>query len=369
MKEFFPQFLELIQYQSMYVGVFLWPILLLISYIISWALSLPVIFSFQKWLIHLILENGDKKGLSPILKRIKRPIRLFMALVLYVMFAESEWLAASSSRGGSASIFEAILIGASVWLIFQIFNLISTLIEKSIIENSDDEQHIRSVRTRYMLARRVFGVAFAVIGVALVLVQFEAVKEIGLSLLTSAGIAGIVIGFAAQKSIASIVAGLQMALTQPIKIGDAVIVEKEWGWIEEIHLTYVVVRIWDLRRLIVPIEKFLNASFQNWTRQSTELLGPVEFYADYRVPVELLRERLNEIVKKSDLWNEKVCGLQVTDVSESTIKLRALVSADTAPAAWDLRCYVREELIAFLGNLDGGKYLPRTRWEESDKDI
>ena len=191
---------------------------------------------------------------------------------------------------------------------------------------------------------------------------FDGIRRIGISLFASAGVAGIILGFAAQKVLGSVLAGFQIALTQPIRIDDVVIVEKEWGWIEEITLTYVVVRIWDRRRMILPTTYFIETPFQNWTRVSADILGSIFIYADYRVPVEKLREELENILKNSDLWDGKIQNLQVTNTTENTLELRALMSAADSPTAWDLRVHVREKLVEYLQK-NYPDCLPRTRIE------
>jgi small-conductance mechanosensitive channel len=168
------------------------------------------------------------------------------------------------------------------------------------------------------------------------------------------------LGFAAQRSIATLLAGFQIALTQPIRVDDVVIVENEWGRIEEITLTYVVVRIWDLRRLILPITYFIEKPFQNWTRSSAEILGTVFLHVDYSVPVNELRGELTRILHSSSLWDGKVNVLQVTDSKEHTLEIRALASAANASLAWDLRCEIRERLVEFLQRNYPGS-LPRIR--------
>jgi small-conductance mechanosensitive channel len=177
---------------------------------------------------------------------------------------------------------------------------------------------------------------------------FPNVRQIGASMLASAGIAGLVAGIAARSTFASLIAGLQVALTQPIRLEDSVVVEGEWGWIEEIGTTYVVVRLWDLRRLIVPLTYFIEKPFQNWTRTTSDLLGTAMIYADYTVPVEEVRGELNRILNETPLWDRRAWGLQVTDLTDSTIQMRALMSASNASRAFDLRCYVRERLVHFL---------------------
>jgi small-conductance mechanosensitive channel len=187
-----------------------------------------------------------------------------------------------------------------------------------------------------------------IVGLSIILMTFPAVKHIGMSLLASAGLAGLVVGMAMKSTLSSLIAGIQIAFSQPIRIEDSVVVEGEWGWIEEIGTTHVVVRIWDLRRLVLPLSYFIEHPFQNWTRGSTDLLGSVLLYVDYTIPVQELREELGRILKSTDKWKGGVCVLQVTDVSETSMQLRALMDARDAGSTWDLRCYVREKLIEFL---------------------
>jgi len=189
---------------------------------------------------------------------------------------------------------------------------------------------------------------------------FEKVRQLGTAILASAGIIGIILGFATQKTISTVLAGLQIAITQPIRVDDVVIIENEWGRIEEISLTYVVVRVWDLRRLVVPITYFIEKPFQNWTRVSADILGTVFIYADYTLPVQRLREELHSILRASDLWDGRAWGLQVTGTTERAIELRALMSAQDASSAWDLRCNVREKLLEFIQR-NYPESLPRLR--------
>nr|WP_284701363.1 mechanosensitive ion channel domain-containing protein [Rhodoplanes tepidamans] len=205
-------------------------------------------------------------------------------------------------------------------------------------------KHLTQVR----ILKRVATILVVVVTAAAALMNFETVRQYGVSLFASAGAAGLVVGLAARPLFSNLIAGVQLAITQPIRLGDAVIVENEWGEIEEITSTYVVVRIWDLRRLIVPLTYFIEKPFQNWTRENPALFGAVMLYVDYAVPVDRLRARLEDIARGSPLWDGRVCGLQVTDTTERTMELRALVSARTAGEAFDLRCEVREKMIGFL---------------------
>jgi small-conductance mechanosensitive channel len=196
--------------------------------------------------------------------------------------------------------------------------------------------------------RRVATTLVTIVTVAAALMTFQSVKEYGVSLIASAGAAGLVVGLAARPLLTNLFAGIQIAITQPIRIGDALLVENEWGWVEEITGTYVVIKLWDWRRLVVPLSYFLERPFQNWTRHSSDLIGTVMLWVDYTVPVARVRARLEEIVRESRLWDRQVVNLQVVDSNERAVQLRALVSARTSEQTWDLRCEVREKLVAFL---------------------
>jgi small-conductance mechanosensitive channel len=198
--------------------------------------------------------------------------------------------------------------------------------------------------------------------IAAALMTFDSVRQYGVSLFASAGLAGIVAGFAARPVLSNLIAGIQLALTQPIRIDDALIVEGEFGTVEEITSTYVVMRLWDLRRMVVPLSYFIEKPFQNWTRQTTDLIGVVLLYLDYTAPVQRIREKANEIVADSAKWNRKVFNVQVTDAKESTMEVRILASADNASAAADLRAEIREKMSDFLQR-EHPRDLPRSRQE------
>jgi small-conductance mechanosensitive channel len=219
-------------------------------------------------------------------------------------------------------------------------------------------KHVTQVR----VLQRVLEVVIVLVTVGFALMTFDAVRQFGVTLFASAGVAGIVAGLAARPVLSNFLAGVQLAVAQPIRIDDAVIVENESGNIEEITFSYVVVKLWDLRRLVVPLSYFIEKPFQNWTRTGGELIGTVFFYVDHTAPVDVIRNKVVEIVSQSKLWNGKVVSLQVSDCKETTIELRALVSANNASATWDLRCEVREKLIEFLQR-EYPSALPRRRYE------
>lgn len=206
----------------------------------------------------------------------------------------------------------------------------------------------RKIRTQIIYVKKVMIVFLVILAISFILLNFGSVRKFGTTILTTAGVAGIIIGFALQKSLVNLFAGIQIAFTQPIKIDDAVVVENEWGWIEEINLTYVVVRIWDLRRLVLPITYFTENAFQNWTRNSAQILGSVFLYVDYSMPLAPLREYFEKILNETELWDRETQVLQVTDSTEKIMTIRLLMTARNSPTAWDLRCYVREKMIDFI---------------------
>ncbi len=228
--------------------------------------------------------------------------------------------------------------------------------------DAEDNLLARKHVTQVRVLRRVISTVVLLITAGAALMTIGAVREVGVSLFASAGVAGIVAGLAARPVLANLIAGVQLAMTQPIRIEDAVIVENEWGWIEEITSTFVVVRLWDLRRMIVPLAYFMEKPFQNWTREGSAIIGSVLLYLDYTAPIEAIRAKAEAIVAASRLWDRKVVNTQVTDTRERVIEVRVLVSAANASAAFDLRCEVREKLIEFLHGEHPGS-LPRSRNE------
>jgi len=251
-------------------------------------------------------------------------------------------------EGTAGHIVSLILIGCVSWLLIKLTYVLDDYVIERFDVGQKDNLAARKIHTQLRVLKRIAIEIVGVLALGTMVMTFERVRQLGTTILASAGIIGIVVGMAAQRTIGTFIAGLQIAFTQPIRVDDVVIVENEWGRIEEITLSYVVVKIWDLRRLIVPITYFIEKPFQNWTRRTSELLGTVYIYVDYTVAVEVVREQLQRILKDSELWDGKVCVLQVTNTSERTIELRALMSAEDASKAWSLRCEVREKLVEFL---------------------
>lgn len=229
------------------------------------------------------------------------------------------------------------------------------------------DHRARRIHTQAQLLARIVAFLVAVVGIAAALMTFPGVRQIGASMLASAGVAGIVIGFAARPVLSNLLAGVQIALTQPIRLRDSVVVEGEWGWIEEIRATYVVVRIWDRRRLVLPLQWFIDHPFENWTRTSSNLIGVVSLWVDYRMPMQPIRQEVTRLCEACDFWDGDLAILQVVDSTERGVRIRALVTAADGPRAWELRCVVREGLIDFIQR-EYPDALPRLRAEWGDRE-
>lgn len=286
-------------------------------------------------------------------------IRLLLPL-LAIILGSSMLAVPDSLQALFRNATSMLLVAAFAYVLYRLVDAACTLLLERYPINVADNRQARAVRTQVTVLRKVAVSAIVLFAFAGMLMVFDEVRQIGATILASAGVAGIVIGFAAQRSLGMLLGGFQIALTQPIRIDDVVIVEGEWGRIEEITLTYVVVNIWDQRRLVVPVTYFLEKAFQNWTRTSVELLATVELYVDYDFPIEALRQQLTAVLEKSKFWDRRVNVLQVTDAREHCVQVRALVSAPDAGAAWDLRCEVREGLLRFLQQ-QHPESLPRLR--------
>lgn len=320
----------------------------------TWVVGLWLVRTLRK-----IIKKQMKRGFDNVVNLIKTPLKLL--LVTIALSILNNYLEDHLNVETSQIIF-LVLVLVIAWLGIAIVRSLKHFILAGYNITDPDNLKARKVHTQMRVLERIMTFLVVFIGLAIALLSFEKIREIGLSLLASAGIAGIILGFAAQKSLALLLAGFQIAITQPIRLEDAVIVEGEWGWIEEITLTYVVIRIWDKRRLVVPINYFIEKPFQNWTRHSAEIMGTVFIYVDYGFPVEKMRDAMTRILPDIPEWNGQVNVLQVTSCTEKTMELRALVSADNSPKAWDLRVRLREELIAFMQN-EYPQYLPKARIE------
>jgi small-conductance mechanosensitive channel len=313
----------------------------------------------EAWLLSLgrLAKNKLYDLFVPLLGRSLRVIipvtGVLFALPVLELPSEFETVVAHASS--------ILIIGTVAWILFQAVNFGEKVVLASHDITVADNLQARRIYTQVHVFGTVLHVMIAIFTAGCILMLFSEVRHVGTSLLASAGVIGVIAGFAAQKTIANVFAGFQLALAQPIRIDDVVIVEGSfWGRIEEITFTFVVVHIWDDTRMILPLTYFIETPFQNWTRASAQITGSVFVYADYSLPVDKVRPALKEIVEASPLWDRRFWNLQVSDATEKTMQLRVLATAADSSKAWDLRCEIREKLIAYLQR-EYPESLPRFR--------
>lgn len=290
------------------------------------------------------LRGGSE---SFVVSRADRPLRLLLPLIAVLLVLP----ALDISNDLTEIVRRAIgltIVGCFGWLLISLVAATEDIVVARYPLEATDNLEARAMRTRMRVMRNVSVGILSVLTAAIILTSFPSVRQLGVSVLASAGIIALVAGMAARPALANLIAGLQIAVTQPIRIDDVVVIEGEWGRIEEITSAYVVVRIWDSRRLIVPLSYIVEHHIENWTRHTSDLLGTAFVYTDYTVPTDEVRGELRAILESTDLWDGKVCALQVTNATERTLELRALMSSRNASEAFDLRCLVRERLVGYL---------------------
>ncbi|MFD2599352.1 mechanosensitive ion channel family protein [Sphingobacterium corticis] len=351
----------------------------------AWAYKMPswtwntliILFSFivgiiiRSILVPIVRQQG-KYGTSysmirSIIRHLSKiaaifiPLLIFNALLPVTRFNAKTFLYVEKAT-------EILITLAFAVVVMRLIRIFEDYLYHRFDINKENNLRERKIRTQIVFIRKLLITLIVIITVAIVLLSFENMRKIGAGLLTGVGVGGIIIGFAAQKSLGNLLAGLQIAFTQPIRMDDVLIVEGEWGKVEEINLTYVVVNIWDKRRLVLPINYFIEKPFQNWTRNTAEILGTVFLQVDFTIPVDKLRQKLTELLESNVLWDGKVNVLQVTDFKEKTMEIRCLMSCRNSGQAFDLRCYVRENMIAYI-NENFPMALSQTRVTFSSGDI
>ena len=291
--------------------------------------------------------HGSARRRARVIQVIASPAAVALPLFLLALAVAMSPL----PRAWSAPIRHALGIGIILCLTWLAVRVISAL-ERRVLRRHPtgvaDNLAARRAQTQVHVIGGVAQGAIVLVGVAIALMTFPQVRQIGTTLLASAGIIGLVVGIAAKPVFGNLIAGLQIAITQPIRFDDVVIVEGEWGRVEEITSAYVVVRIWDERRLVVPLQWFIEHPFENWTRTTSQLLGTSYLWLDYRAPMAAIRDELERICASDDRWDGRVCVAQITETDRTTIQVRLLVSARNSGELFDLRCVVRERMIAFL---------------------
>ncbi|GGN83480.1 mechanosensitive ion channel protein MscS [Actinoplanes lobatus] len=310
----------------------------------------------------VMVRLGRKSPLAADLARkLHRPLLITVTL-LTVQQSVRIWAGDFPGRSGVMHVLVLFCIGAIAWLVGATLLVLEDMALARWRTDVPDNRKRRRIKTQVVMLRRVTVAGIVVLTIGIMLMTFPDVRALGASLLASAGVISVVAALAAQSTLGNMFAGLQLAFSDAIRVDDVVVVEQEWGRIEEITLTYVVVQIWDDRRLIMPTSYFTTKPFQNWTRTGSAVLGTAEIDVDWAIPVESVRGALQRVCKGSDLWDGRVCVLQVTEAIDGRVRLRALVSANDAAALWDLRCLVRERLVGWIWQHQR-EALPRVRAE------
>lgn len=312
-------------------------------------------------IVHYYARISNLFLLKSIIKRLYRGIYFFLPLLI-LSIALPIMRMDKFSYEPFSKLIQILFTIVFAFILIQLIKILEDYFYHYYDFNKDDNLKERKIRTQLQFVRKIIISLIIIITAGIILLSFESMRKIGAGLLTGVGIGGIIIGFAAQKSLGNLLAGFQIAFTQPIRIDDVLIVEGEWGRVEEITLTYVVLKIWDQRRLILPINYFIEKPFQNWTRSTAELIGSVHFYLDYTAPIEKLKEELSRLLESDNLWDRRVMALQVTDTKASSIEIRALVSAKNSSDLFDLRCHIREGIISYI-QLNHPGCIPKMRAE------
>jgi small-conductance mechanosensitive channel len=331
---------------------------------IAWPLLVALVLGLlMRRALLAIARRAQAHASTRTRARVVQVIAIPAAVALPLLFLAVAVAATPLSPDTVARIQHWLGIGvllSATWLAVRAVGAVELRILREHPVDVEDNLAARRVQTQTRVIAGVVQGALILVGVSLALMTFPAIRQIGATLLASAGIIGLVAGIAARPVFGNLIAGLQIALAQPIRLDDVVIVEGEWGRIEEITSTYVVVRVWDERRLIVPLQWFIENPFQNWTRTSAELLGTAFLWLDYRTPMAEVRAELQRICNDDPRWDGRVCVAQVTETTERTIEVRLLVSARNSGDLFDLRCALRERMLEFL-NARHPQALPRLR--------
>ncbi|MBO0893967.1 MAG: mechanosensitive ion channel [Acidimicrobiales bacterium] len=310
-------------------------------------------------ILHLLFRRRSEARWPSLYRRAKPAIR---ALAVSIAGFESVRLAPLGWRSGLADLARVAVIASVAWIAIRATPLLEDLAARRFDVAVADNRRARRARTQLRVVRRVVTAIIVVVAVLAMVTSIPQARTLGASLFASAGVIGIVAGIAGQSTLGNVIAGIQVAFSDRLRIDDLVVVDGEFGTVEEITLTYVVVQLWDQRGLVLPVSHFVTTSFENWTRTQAQLIGSVYLHVDYRVPVEELREELEAAVRAHPLWDRRVVTLQVVDATERTLQLRALASAASAADAWNLRCELREHLVRYVRD-NYPSALPRARVE------
>jgi len=342
------------------LGMPIWkPVGTLVLILLSYFLGKCLIYAFRK-----LFLKSDKMWVNNISNRLSKPAGItFGILIFYILLNEL-----ISFTGSFATTLYAILliivIGSITWLIMRLIDFLMVHVAENKIGDTNPEENseARMMLTYISVARRIVTFVVIIVGASIILSQFRSLEKLGISLLASAGVATVILGIAAQSTLGNIIAGIQIAITRPARIGDTIIIEDDWGYVEDIRFTYMVVRTWDLRRLIVPLKFIISNTFENWSMTSAHQIRPINLYADYRIDVEKVRKKFKELLEQEESWDkDHPPVVQVVDVTEKAIQIRALCSSKDASHTWDLHCVLREKLVKFISELEDGMHLSKSR--------
>lgn len=306
-----------------------------------------VVHGIALWVLRRFVGRSDTRLDDVFVQKLRQPTR-WIAVAMALTAARPSLVLTERGAAAWEQVSGLVLAGLVGWMALAALGFVREWVELRSDVTVADNLTARRRRTRIAILHRIGAVIIILLTICLMLMTIPAVRSVGITVLASAGLVGLAVGAAAQPALKNLIAGVQMAITEPIRIDDVVIVAGEWGRIEEIRLTYVVVKVWDERRVVVPVSTFLEEPFQNWTRQTSELLGTVVLYVDPRTDVARMRAKFEELVAADPLWDGRVVGVQVIDTAPDHIQVRGLVSAADAGASWELRCNVREAMLAFL---------------------
>ena len=321
---------------------------------------------FIYFLVCKICKNSKRYWIKSISDKLAKPVAITIAVLFFYITLNK---LISFSGALATVIYTSLLIvvvGSITWFIMQFIDYLMLYVaDRKVGDVSEEEnEESRKLLTYISVARRLITFLVIIIGGYIILSQFRSLEKLGISLLASAGVATVIIGVAAQSTLGNIIAGLQIAFTKPVRVGDTVIIEDDWGYVEDIKFTFMVVRTWDLRRLVVPLKYVISNTFENWSMTSSHQIRPIYLQADYRTNVSKVRSKFKELLEDHEDWDQDHPPVvQVTDMSDKTITIRALCSAKDASSTWDLHCSLREDLVRYICDLEDGVYLAKSRVE------
>ena len=319
---------------------------------------------FVAYFLRKVFLKSNKKWINHIANKLATPAGFAVGVLAFYLLLNHLISFAGAFASTLYAVLLVIVIGSVTWFFMRMIDYFMLYVAENKIGDTSVEENTEARRmlTYISVARRIVTFLVIIIGASVILSQFRSLEKLGISLLASAGVATVILGIAAQSTLGNIIAGIQIALTKPARIGDTVVFEDEWGYVEDIRFTYMVVRTWDWRRLVIPLKQVISETFENWSITSAHQVRPIVLYADYKIDVKKIRKKFKELLESNENWDKNHPPVvQVVDTTEKAIKIRCLCSSKDASSTWDLHCELREELVNFIGNLESEIHLPTTR--------